>query len=45
MTYTGILQILITLAVMVIAAIPLSKYLAHIFNNEYTFKDGNDYRR
>ena len=28
MTYTGVLQILITLAAMIIAAVPLSKYLA-----------------
>ena len=40
MTYTGVLQILITLAVMVIAAIPLSKYLAHVFKCEPTFLDG-----
>ena len=40
MTYTGVLQILITLAVMVIAAVPLSKYLAHVFKCEPTFIDG-----
>ena len=40
MTYTGVLQILITLAVMVIAAVPLSKYLAHVFKCEHTFLDG-----
>ena len=39
MTYTGVLQILITLAAMIIAAVPLSKYLAHVFNGEATFLD------
>ncbi|MDA8298704.1 MAG: potassium-transporting ATPase subunit KdpA, partial [Deltaproteobacteria bacterium] len=40
MTYTGVLQIIITLAAMVIAAVPLSRYLAHVFNGEPTFLDG-----
>ena len=39
MTYAGILQILITLSVMVIAAIPLSRYLANVFRCEPTFLD------
>ncbi len=40
MTYTGILQILIVLLAMIAAAIPLSKYLAHVFQCEPTFLDG-----
>jgi K+-transporting ATPase ATPase A chain len=39
MTSTGILQIIAVLLIMVLAAIPLSKYLAHIFKYEPTFLD------
>ncbi len=39
MTVTGIFQMIIVLSIMVIAAIPLSRYLAHVFNGEKTFFD------
>ncbi|MHB1680118.1 MAG: potassium-transporting ATPase subunit KdpA [bacterium] len=39
MTFTGILQISLVLLIMVLTAIPLSRYLAHIFKYEHTFLD------
>ncbi len=39
MTTTGILQIIIVLSAIILAGIPLSKYMAHIFNGETTFLD------
>ncbi len=39
MTFTGVFQMIIILLIMVIAAIPLSRYLAHVFNGEKTFFD------
>ncbi|MCL4542913.1 MAG: potassium-transporting ATPase subunit KdpA [Deltaproteobacteria bacterium] len=39
MTFTGVFQMAITLLIMVIAAIPLSRYLSHVFNGEKTFLD------
>ncbi len=39
MTFTGVLQIIAVLLIMVLAAVPLSKYLAHIFKYEPTFLD------
>lgn len=39
MTVTGILQIVIVLSAIILASIPLSRYMAHIFNGETTFLD------
>ncbi len=39
MTATGVLQIIIVLSAIILAAVPLSKYMAHIFNGETTFLD------
>ena len=39
MTFTGIIQILIVIAAVIAAAIPLGVYMAHIFKGEKTFAD------
>lgn len=39
MDIIGILQIIIILSAIILAAVPLSRYMAHIFNGEVTFLD------
>ncbi|MHB8232099.1 MAG: potassium-transporting ATPase subunit KdpA [bacterium] len=39
MDTTGILQIVIVLSAIILTAVPLSRYMAHIFNGESTFLD------